>query len=96
MQRDVVIQRLRALMPLLRAHGVRSLTLFGSTARDQMKADSDVDVVVDLGPEPTYDALFAVHALLTQRLECSVDALTPGGIPPRLRAHIDREGILVA
>jgi predicted nucleotidyltransferase len=96
-QRKEAIERLHAILPDLRQrYGVRSLLLFGSTARDEAQPGSDVDLVVDLGPEPTYDALFEVHERLEAHLGCPVDVLTPGALLSRLKAHVDREGVRVA
>ena len=45
-----VLDSLRAHEAELRSLGVQSLTLFGSVARGEAAAGSDVDLVVQLGP----------------------------------------------
>ena len=45
--RDAAIARLRAHEPELRRLGVQHLYLFGSTARNEMGAESDVDLFFD-------------------------------------------------
>ena len=50
MRRDDVIAHLRQTEPALRALGVAGLYLFGSYARDDASAGSDVDVFVDVVP----------------------------------------------
>lgn len=57
MTRDETIRRLRAEAETLRAQGVMRLSLFGSTARDEAQADSDVDLLVDVA-EPQRFSLF--------------------------------------
>ncbi len=47
MRRDEVIARLKEVEPAIRARGARSLYLFGSHARDEARAESDVDVFID-------------------------------------------------
>ena len=47
MRRDDAIRLLKSTEPELRARGVLSLSLFGSTARDEAGPDSDVDVLVE-------------------------------------------------
>ncbi len=47
MRRDEVIARLKEVEPAIRARGARALYLFGSHARDEAGADSDVDVFID-------------------------------------------------
>ena len=48
---QAVLDSLRAHEAELRSLGVRSLALFGSVARGEAAAGSDVDLVVRLGPE---------------------------------------------
>ena len=97
MQRDEAITRLQAALPELRARlGVRSLTLFGSTARGDAGPDSDVDVLVDLGPQPGFRRLLATIDLLEATLGTKVDVVTPGALRPRLRRHIEADGVAVA
>ncbi len=48
MQRDEAIRILKEAEPELRARGVLSLALFGSTARGDTRLDSDVDLLVEL------------------------------------------------
>ena len=43
-----VIARLKAREAELRARDVRSLALFGSTARDEARPESDIDLLVEL------------------------------------------------
>jgi len=45
MRRDDAIRLLKQAEPELRARGVRALALFGSTARGEAGAASDVDVM---------------------------------------------------
>lgn len=48
--REHLIATLRANEGELRSAGIRSLSLFGSAAREQEHSDSDVDIAVDLDP----------------------------------------------
>src|SRR5579862_7783061 len=48
-----VLQTLRALEPELRAAGVRHVSVFGSVARGEDTANSDVDLALDLAPDKT-------------------------------------------
>ena len=51
MTREQIIATLRRHEPELRRLGVAQLSLFGSTARAENRADSDVDVAVLFKPE---------------------------------------------
>jgi predicted nucleotidyltransferase len=48
-----VLRTLQALEPELRAAGVRHISVFGSVARGEDTATSDVDLALDLAPERT-------------------------------------------
>ena len=55
MTRDAVIAILRAHEASLRRQGVRRAALFGSTARGEAMADSDLDIMVDIDPSAHVD-----------------------------------------
>ena len=57
MTRDQAIAALRAHADVLRARGVSRLALFGSTARDEARPDSDVDVLIDVGDDVPFSLL---------------------------------------
>lgn len=57
MQRREAIERLRQGQAMLRARGVRSLAIFGSTARNEAGPDSDVDVLVELDEHRRFSLL---------------------------------------
>jgi hypothetical protein len=94
--RAEVLARLRALEPQLRARGLRSLHLFGSTARDEANAESDIDVFVEFAPGAAIGWDFAgAPELLSRELDRKIDFTTRGSLHPLLRADIEREAIQV-
>ncbi len=76
--------------------GVRRLALFGSAARDQMRADSDVDLLVDLAGPTSYDRYFALLERLERLLGRRVDLVTESGLKPRARELVERDLVRVA
>ena len=76
--------------------GARHLALFGSAARDEMRAESDVDILVDFGGPASYDGYFDLKDYLEQLLRRPVDLVTDEGLKPRARQHIERDLIRVA
>ena len=68
--------------PIAQAHGLKSVFLFGSYARDESCADSDIDLFVDYGSNHPL-TLFPIIAL-TQEIEESlgrpVDVVTARAI----------------
>ena len=93
-----------AILSLLRAHrqqlaegfGARQLGVFGSAARDEMRADSDVDVLVEFVDAPGYDAYFGLKDALEQLLGRPVDLVTTSGLKPRARIAVEKDLIRVA
>lgn len=54
---EQIIATLRAHGAELRRAGIRHLSLFGSVARGDAEADSDVDLVVDFDPAAAMDLI---------------------------------------
>jgi predicted nucleotidyltransferase len=100
MDRDEAIARLRAHEAELRAAGVDRLAIFGSVARGDATAASDVDVVIRLNSEAARGgfAYFGRLAALAERLGdilgCPVDVVTEPVHKERLRRSIERETML--
>jgi predicted nucleotidyltransferase len=88
-----VIATLRAHGPELRQAGIRRLSLFGSVARGDDGADSDVDLAAALAPEAGI-GLFALGALeqrLAELVGRKVDLLPEPVEKLRLGDNIDRD-----
>lgn len=97
MNRDQVLTELRGCLSEIQAHGVRALYLFGSTARDMARPDSDVDIFIEAEQADRFNAfdLIDVKTILEKRLDAHVDLTTRDGLHPRLREQIEREAIRV-
>ena len=99
MDRDQVIATLRTCAPELKAAGVVSLSLFGSTARGEADP-GDVDVAVRLAKDFSsggFDYFYQLDLLeqrLSQLLGCKVDVVAEP-VRKRLFQHeIDRDRAL--
>ena len=76
----------------LLACGVRRLGVFGSMARGDMNASSDVDVLVGFAPDQrTFDNLFAVSEALEEVFHRRVDIVTEDALSPYIGPYILRE-----
>jgi predicted nucleotidyltransferase len=74
----------------------RSLSLFGSVARDEARPDSDVDLLVEFEGPTTFDGHMGLLVYLEDLLGCHVDVVTAKGLKPRLRPLIDQDLVRVA
>ncbi len=68
--------RLKALQPELVARGIEGLFLFGSYARDEADAYSDLDIFVDVGAGFTLIELLQVQHLIEDEFDVHVDVTT--------------------
>ena len=80
---------------LARQFGVKTLALFGSVARNEATATSDVDLLVEFNRPVGYFGLFALQDYLEKLLGCSVDLGTPDSLKPYLKESIMGELIRV-
>jgi predicted nucleotidyltransferase len=96
MRRDEVLAILRAHREDLRRMGARSLSLFGSTARDEARADSDIDLLVEFAEPATFDAFMDLKFYLEDLLGRPIDLVTSKALKARIRPSVEREAILVA
>ena len=76
--------------------GVRSLSLFGSVARDEARPDSDVDVLVEFEGPTTFDSHLGLLVYLEDLLGRRVDVVTAKGLKPRLRPLVEQDLVRVA
>lgn len=81
----------------IRRLGATALYLFGSAARDEMTADSDVDVFIDYVPDGsfTFVELIDLGELLEDSLGREVDVTTRDGLHPRIKSRIEQSSLRV-
>lgn len=91
-----VLDQINRFKPELEAMGVASLSLFGSVARGDERADSDVDFLVEFSGPAGLFKLLSVQQRLEDLLGVPVDLVTPGGLKPRMRDRILAEAIRAA
>lgn len=90
MNRRDAVDRLRALEPELRNRGVRALFLFGSVARDQAAATSDVDLFFDDDPANpmSYLSVIGLERFIQESIDAAVDLIPRDGLHFMLRDEI--------
>jgi predicted nucleotidyltransferase len=62
--------------------------VFGSVARGEDRADSDLDILVDALPGTTLFDLGGLLEELQDILGVKVDLVTPGGLPDKIKARV--------
>ncbi len=96
MNRSRAIELLTRSKPILAArYGVTHLALFGSTARDAAKNDSDIDILVAFDGPATSERYFGVQFHLEDLFGCAVDLVTEKALRAELRPFIEKEAVHV-
>jgi len=75
---------------------VKTLSLFGSAARDEATEDSDADALVEFDGPASFDRFMDLKFFLEDLLGRRVDLVTTKALRPRLRRVIGRESVHVA
>lgn len=79
------------LRALATRYGMRSIKVFGSMARDDADETSDVDLLVETGPEVSGFTLGALLMDAQDLLGRRVDIVTQSALHPAMRARVLRE-----
>lgn len=96
MKRSVAIARLKQHETEFKQRGVDRLYLFGSTARDEAKDDSDVDIFFDheRGQLGLFQ-LMDVKEFAARILGCKTEIMTRASLHPVLRERIEASALRV-
>jgi predicted nucleotidyltransferase len=86
-------RRRRPLIDAAQKHGVSKLRVFGSLARGEAKASSDIDLLVDLKPGRTLIDLAAFRREAAEILDMPVDIATTDMLKKRIRDEVIDEAL---
>jgi predicted nucleotidyltransferase len=96
MDRDRVIETLRAHEADLHRVGVARLYLFGSVSRGEARPDSDVDLFFDTdNPRFSLIELVDVQDQVNKILGTETDVMTRASLHPMLRPQIEAEALRI-
>jgi len=74
-------------------HGARNVRVFGSVARGEARPDSDVDLLVEVGPNRTPFFPGGLVADLEELLGKKVQVVTPEGLHWYIRDRVLEEAV---
>ena len=75
----------------LKAYDPKKIGIFGSFARNESKADSDIDILVDFNKTVTLFDLVGMELELSEALGIKVDLITERSVNPLLKEYIERD-----
>lgn len=94
--KEEIAKRLAPHIDRLKAEGVSALYLFGSVARWEAGAESDIDFFIDQTDEHfSLLDLVGVKHILEEALEARIDVTTRKSLNPALRKRIEGESIRI-
>jgi hypothetical protein len=79
------------LLQIARRHGARAVRVFGSYARGQQTAGSDIDLLIDFEPHRDLFDLIELKRELEERFHLKFDVLTENALSPYIREQVLRE-----
>jgi len=88
---DVVREKREEILRIAERHGATNVRIFGSVARGEAGPDSDVDLLIDEGPEVTSWFPGGLIVDLEELLGRRVDIVFADSIYPPMRRYIMRD-----
>ncbi|MDE2930148.1 MAG: nucleotidyltransferase family protein [Chloroflexota bacterium] len=94
--REYVLEELFKVRATLRSFGVRRIAVFGSVARNTARADSDIDIVVDIPRgQITIENFFGLQDFLNDHFQRKVDVITESSVKPFARDLVMRDAVFL-
>lgn len=81
------------ILQLAAKHGAYNVRVFGSVARGEADAKSDVDFLVEMEPGRSLFDLGGLLMELQDLLDCPVDIVTDKGLRDRIREQVLTEAV---
>lgn len=94
---DEVVTRIGGCADELRRRGIRHLSVFGSVVRGEDRADSDVDIAIDIDPDRSFSLIRMedTRLMLEGLLGRPVDLGETDSFRPPVRAAFEQQHVRV-
>jgi predicted nucleotidyltransferase len=91
--KEILHQKQADIKRIAAKHGAINIRVFGSVARGQSKQNSDLDLLIDVGPKTSSWFPAGLILDLEDLLGCRVEVVTERGLNPELRDRVMSEAI---
>ena len=92
---EVVLPNREKILQIADQYGARQVRVFGSVARRQDDAESDIDFLVDMEPGRSLFDLGGLLVDLEKLLNSKVYVVTERGLKDRIRDRVVHESVLL-
>jgi uncharacterized protein len=96
MELEQAIRVIKSRREELTERGVGEVRIFGSTVREEVGEESDLDVIVELTRPMGLFGFIGIKLFLEESLGVEVDLVTKAGLHPALRRSILAEAVHAA
>ena len=86
-------EKRRDILRIAKKNGAYNVRVFGSVARGEADAESDIDFLVDMEPRRSLLDLAGFLLEVEELLGCKVDAVTEKGLRGRIRERVLKEAV---
>lgn len=93
MSKAEILRLLAEKSPEIKKHGVSKIAIFGSAARDEMSAGSDIDILVEFDRQVGLFQFARLKMRLEEILGAPVDLVTEPALKKQLRTSILQEAV---
>lgn len=90
---DILQAKREDILSTAAKYGAYNLRIFGSVARKEADANSDVDFLVEMEPGRSLFDLGGLLMELQELLGCDVDVVTEKGLRSRIRERVLNEAV---
>ena len=88
-----LIELQQKVSPILRAHGIKRASVFGSVSRNEDRPDSDVDILIRFKGNRSLFDLSGLKIELEEKLNKKIHLVTYKYIYPKIKEQILKEEI---
>lgn len=96
MDRDAILRVLHNHIQELKKQGVKSLMLFGPTARNEAKPNSEINFLLELEPPYTFEQFLKIKLYLNTLLDRSIELVVANPQNPEIWPYVGPDLILIA
>lgn len=93
--KEVIHHKREEIRRIAAEHGAVNIRIFGSVARGEERLDSDLDLLIDVGPKTSSWFPAGLILDLEKLLGCQVEIVTEKSLNPLFRDQVLREAIQI-